>query len=429
MHQTLPLVPSLSNAKADLPFFSRKLSDSERKYSAFDRELLVSYSAIKHFRHFLEGRSFTLYTDHKPLTSALISQTDRSPRQTRHLSFIAEFTSNIQHIKGKFNVVAHALSRITTVDTWEAAVDIPHSTVPDTLCIDQIDFDQLAEDQEKSGGMASYRTATTGLLLQDINIGSSKLLCDTSMGPPRPVLPTSWTRTVFDKIHWLSHSGVRPTQKAIAQRFVWNGMKRDIRKWCKECPDCQASKIHRHTRSPLTERLPPSDRFCSLHVDLVGPLPESQGMTYLFTIIDRFTRWPEAIPVPNAHTSTCASALLHHWVARFGVPVNITSDRGRQFTSVLWTSALKPTPRQLIIHKLMEWLSVFIDSSRHHSKLAQPALTGLMSFLWFCWVFVLLGESILAAHQPNSFMARHSVYPVNSCNHARHALSNLICLS
>ncbi|KAK3756460.1 hypothetical protein RRG08_063126 [Elysia crispata] len=128
-----------------LAFFSRKLSDSERKYSAFDRELLASYSAIKHFRHFLEGRSFTLYTDHKPLTPALRSQTDRAPRQTRHLSLIAEFTSNIQHIKGKFNVVADALSRINTVDTWEAAVDIPHSMVPDTLCIDHIDFEQLAE--------------------------------------------------------------------------------------------------------------------------------------------------------------------------------------------------------------------------------------------------------------------------------------------
>ena len=126
------------------------------------------------------------------------------------------------------------------------------------------------------------------------------------MGPPRPLLPTPWTRTVFDKIHGLSHSGVRPTQKAIAQHFVWNGMKRDIRKWCKACPDCQASKIHRLTRSPLTERLPPSDSFCSLHVDLVGHLPESQGMTYLFTIIDRFKRWPETIPVPDPHASTCA---------------------------------------------------------------------------------------------------------------------------
>ncbi|GFO04402.1 Pol polyprotein [Plakobranchus ocellatus] len=131
--------------------------------------------------------------------------------------------------------------------------------------------------------MASYRTATTGLILKDIDIGPSTLFCDTSLGVTRPVLPVSWTRPVFNKIHGLSHPGVRPTQKAIAQRFVWHGMKRDIRQWCKECPDCQASKIHRHTHSALTKRPQPSDRFRSLHVDLVGPFPESHGMTYLFT--------------------------------------------------------------------------------------------------------------------------------------------------
>ena len=74
-----------------------------------------------------------------------------------------------------------------------------------------------------------------------------------------------------------------------------------------------AAKIQRHTKAPLFSRLPPAGRFLSLHVDLVGPLPPSEGMTYLFTIIDRFTRWPEAIPIPDARTSTCVKALIRHW--------------------------------------------------------------------------------------------------------------------
>ena len=81
-------------------FFSRKLSTAKRKYSAFDRELLAIYLAIKHFRHFVEGRPFTIYTDHKPLTFAFASTTERSPRQTRHLSFVAEFSTDVRHIEG-----------------------------------------------------------------------------------------------------------------------------------------------------------------------------------------------------------------------------------------------------------------------------------------------------------------------------------------
>ena len=92
-----------------LSFYSRKLNDAERKYSAFDRELLAAYSAICHFRFMLKGRSFT---DHKPLTFA-ISRTSPpwSACQQHHLSYISEFTSNIIHIPGAENCVADALSR------------------------------------------------------------------------------------------------------------------------------------------------------------------------------------------------------------------------------------------------------------------------------------------------------------------------------
>ena len=301
-----------------IAFFSRKLSPAETKYAAFDRELLAVFCAIKHFRHFLEGRPFTAFTDHKPLTSAIASATERSPRQTRHLSFISEFTTDLQHVSGKHNVVADALSRIGAIDT------------------SAVDFERLAADQSTSEEITAYRTAVSGLHLEDVPYGSATVLCDTSTGRPRPVVPREWTRQVFDSIHGLAHTGVRPTQRAIAARFVWHSMKKDVQRWCKECHDCQASKIHHHTRAPLVTPIPPAARFSALHVDLVGPLPVSEGMSYLFTVVDRFTRWPEAIPMPDSRTETCAKALIRHWIARFGTPADLASDRGPQFTSDLW---------------------------------------------------------------------------------------------
>ena len=72
-------------------------------------------------------------------------------------------------------------------------------------------------------------------------------------------------------------------------------------------------------------------------MDLVGPLPPSRGFTHLLTVVDRYTRWPEAIPLSDTSTASVCSALLYNWVARFGVPHLMTSDRGSQFTSSLWT--------------------------------------------------------------------------------------------
>ena len=68
----------------------------------------------------------------------------------------------------------------------------------------------------------------------------------------------------------------------------------------------------------------------------------SQGFTHLLTIVDRFTRWPEAILL-----ATCAKALISHWIARFGVPLDMVSDRVSQFTANLWTSVAQSLGTQL----------------------------------------------------------------------------------
>ncbi len=61
----------VNGAWQPLAFFSRQLHPNARKYSTFDRELLGLYLAVRHFRHLLEGRPFTVFVDHKPLVFAM----------------------------------------------------------------------------------------------------------------------------------------------------------------------------------------------------------------------------------------------------------------------------------------------------------------------------------------------------------------------
>ena len=333
-----------------IAFFSRKLSSAEKKYSAFDRELLAAYLAIKHFRHFVEGRKFTIYTDHKPLMFAMPSNVDRSPRQTRHLTYIAEFTTDIRHVQGKQNIVADALSRISTVSL--AAL---HKG---------IDYSLMADEQVEDPEIPDYRTSITGLVFQDIPIQESsekKLLCDVSLGKIRPVVPVSMRRAVFETFHNLSHPGVNTTIKLIASKFVWHGLSKQVRSWARNCVSCQQAKIHRHVHSPLQDFNVPLTRFNHIHVDLVGPLPTSQDHKYLLTIVDRFTRWAEAIPLQKSDTTSCAKAFVLHWIARYGVPEHITSDRGPQFVSHLWTA-----------------MTQLLGTKLHHTTSYHPQANGMV---------------------------------------------------
>ncbi|GBN37846.1 Retrovirus-related Pol polyprotein from transposon 17.6 [Araneus ventricosus] len=99
-----------------LAFFSRKLTPAESRHSTYDRELLAIYSSVEHFRHFLEGRDFIIYTDHKPVTFACQQTGEKtSPRQQRHLELISQFSTDIRYISGIQNTVADAFSRIDEI--------------------------------------------------------------------------------------------------------------------------------------------------------------------------------------------------------------------------------------------------------------------------------------------------------------------------
>ena len=98
-----------------LGFLLQEAIFSPGEWSVFDPELWACFAGIRHFWFILEGRCFTIFTDHKPLTYALSRSTDAwTAKQCRHLSYVAEFTSDIQHVPGLQNLVADAFSRLSS---------------------------------------------------------------------------------------------------------------------------------------------------------------------------------------------------------------------------------------------------------------------------------------------------------------------------
>ena len=235
-----------------LAFFSQKLTPTEINYSKFGRELLPIYRAIRHFRYFLEGRYFTVYTDHKPLCFPLSTAGHRhSPRELRHLSFISEFTSDIRHISGVDNVVADTLTRVDAVD-------------PIAPSVPPIDFSSLALAQKDDEELCRLKSSSSSSLRwSDLSLPGCPfpLSCDISTGTTRPYLSLSFRRLAFDILHNQSHHGVHATCRLVASKYVWHDMNRDVTQWSRTCLQCQRSKVHRHTSTLPSSFLPPEAHF------------------------------------------------------------------------------------------------------------------------------------------------------------------------
>ena len=113
-------------------------------------------------------------------------------------------------------------------------------------------------------------------------------------------------------------------------------MNKQIAKYVKTCHPCQSTKVSKEKAPHIGQFPVPEKRFSHIHVDICGPLPVSKGYKYLLMIVDRFTRYVDAIPMVEATSEACADALLHGWVARHGVAHACTSDNGVEFVASIW---------------------------------------------------------------------------------------------
>ncbi|XP_066963433.1 uncharacterized protein [Macrobrachium rosenbergii] len=136
------------------------------------------------------------------------------------------------------------------------------------------------------------------------------ITCEMSTRRLCPYLPEGLRKIDFSLVHNLSHPSGQSTAHTRAERYIWWGTRKDVKMWVRECIPCQMSKVMRHTDSGIEEFRMTNRQLAHIHVDTVGPLLPSEGYKHRFTIIDRNTRWPKAIPIQQQMAESCVKYLI-----------------------------------------------------------------------------------------------------------------------
>ncbi|KAL7288347.1 hypothetical protein TKK_0017681 [Trichogramma kaykai] len=328
-----------------LGFFSKKFSSGQRKYAPYDLELTAIYMAIKYFHSQLEGQDFDVWCDHKPLQYAFVQAPEHAPivRQ-RQLAYISQYTTSIKYLPGLENSVADALSRMQTNED-QAQSTSQNSSVDAFALPTSISLKKLAEEQAQDEQLHMIISDPSfPLALQKgtypVDNQALTIYYNLANDSIRSYVPVSLRREVFDIYHRLAIPGPSATNKLIRRKFVWPKMSKDIAQWVKHCLACQQAKISRHTKLAPAKFTLPDDRFSHVHLDIVTLVP-SEGFSHVLTMIDRYARWPEAVPIADMQATTVARAFIDTWVARYGAPEVITTDQGLQFESELFVHLCK----------------------------------------------------------------------------------------
>ncbi|GBN94035.1 hypothetical protein AVEN_97954-1, partial [Araneus ventricosus] len=144
------------------------------------------------------------------------------------------------------------------------------------------------------------------------------------------ILPKSRIPEVLRETHDSAsgrHFGVMKTLSKTRERFYWDRLRADVEKWCRECHACEPRK---GPKTRTKGRLQPYNvgaPFERMGLDILGPSPvTTEGNRYVLVLMDYFTKWPEAIPIPDQEASTVAEELVRSWISYYGVLMILHSD-------------------------------------------------------------------------------------------------------
>ncbi|CAK1585049.1 unnamed protein product [Parnassius mnemosyne] len=303
-------------------YFSKSTQGAEPKYHSYELETLAVVKALQNFRKYLLGVPFKIVTDCNAL-KLTERKKDLLPRVARWWLSMQDFQYTFAYRKGSLMSHADYLSRnpveVCHIQNPKNWAKLAQSADEETLnLIDKFNNGQLD---------SSRYVLRNGLLyVKYFPIGEeSRLLC---------YIPKGFRLSLLHVFHDdQDHIGYDKAIELILHHFWFPGLRPFVRKYLKHCIVCLSHKrVPRASHQPIESWTKPDLPFSVVHMDTLGPSPESQGYKHVLIIIDAFTKYCLLYSLRRQDTDELKRAFTNA-VSMFGSPRLLVADRGRMFES------------------------------------------------------------------------------------------------
>lgn len=316
-------------------FLSRSLTDSEKKYSMIEKELLGICYAVSKFHQFIYGHKIVIQTDHKPLVN--ISQKDihkSTSRIQRLLLKLLNYDLTITYLPGEYMYISDFLSRNflnEPVIDDPAMTDIVHAVMmSDYLPISEEKLKILKKETEKDSVLSkvskfiingwthkepmNYKIKHYYKLRDQLYVKNNIIFFNDKV-----VIPSSMYNEMLKQVHGDAHLGIVKSKKRGRSLLYWPNMSSMIHEYVQKCNICQ--KYQRScSKEPLINNVLPKYPFAKISLDIA----EYGGKSYLI-LVDFLSKWLDIISIKNKSIEQIISKLKLIF-SQLGIPKEILCD-------------------------------------------------------------------------------------------------------
>ncbi|MBM3428678.1 MAG: DDE-type integrase/transposase/recombinase, partial [Bacteroidetes bacterium] len=311
-----------------ISYASRGLQRHEKNYSPFLLEMTAAVWGMEHFDQYLRGVKFTLFTDHKPLEKL---GTVHTKTLNRLQLAMLNYNFTISYMKGEI-IPSDYLSRsVCSLDVFNISQAQANDPITSPI-IEFLKHKKLPDDlslRQKILVLAQNCEIKNGILVK--NLQREGIPHKALIFLPRIMIPEVLYQAHSSLMG--GHMAVKKTKEKILQSYFWHQMDQDVESYVQTCQTCQKRRIDNRPKPNITTPLPiPTENNTRVHIDLFGPLKTSErGQKYIMVMTDAFSRYMEIAAIPNKEAETVVQTFYDKWICRFGVPLEIMSDQGKEF--------------------------------------------------------------------------------------------------